>query len=279
MTTQTAGEDIRQIVCRNFLGGGDAGDHHRQTGLLRRMGEAERFHVDRRLGPHTLFVVDLGKPFCQNSSDVFFGHVASDGDEHIVWNVEGVSKLAELVDRRRLDALHRADDWVAARLPEVVLEKFVEEVAHRIVETGLALFQDDSLFFVELCFGECRVEDHIDQHVDGFGEVVGQEAHVKHGSPHARVGVRFAELGRKAVDLFPISLLCAFEEHVLQVVCHAVRVTDFVTRTSIHDDACVDDLAWGWGKGNTKTIAVCDDGRFHVTILECGVRWTTEIDN
>ena len=106
--------------------------------------------------------------------------------------------------------------------PEAAGEDVVEKI-FGIVHVHLDLFEDNLTLFVDVFGIELGAKDEIGKDVEGDGEMRVEDLSVEadlflggEGIEHAANGIHFAS------DGFGGAALCAFEDHVLKEVGHAV---------------------------------------------------------
>ena len=159
--------------------------------------------------------------------------MARSSDDHIVRRVFIGEPFAQRIARKRRNSFRSAEDWLAQRMrrPEILGEQFVHQV-FRIVLGHADFFQDHRFFPVDLVFGETRVQNHIRQNIEGFGQMLIEHAGVK---AHHFLGGKGVEHAAHAIhftgNIFSGAAGGALEHHVLDEMRNAVQLGRLAPRT------------------------------------------------
>ena len=116
------------------------------------------------------------------------------------------------------------------RRPKILGEEFVDQI-FGIVLGHANFFEDDGFFAVDFVFGKFRIENHVRQDVEGFGQMFIENARIEadhflggEGVKHAADAINFAR------DIFSGAARGAFENHVLDEMRNAVHAGRFAAR-------------------------------------------------
>ena len=168
---------------------------------------------------------------------------------------EGMSSLAG----EGLQACRCAQYVVPQRVAgEDEVFKVIEYQLGGTVFIRLYFVYDDFCLFVYFPLGEGGVEDDVGKQFEGAVEVFGQEGGVNHRFLLVGVGVEVAAHVLHAVQYVPrLALACAFEQHVLHEVCHAVLVLKLVARAGVDGKAAIGHRR---GRGNVDDAQAIGQG-------------------
>ena len=123
------------------------------------------------------------------------------------------------------------------RRPEILGEELVDQILG-IVLSHANFFEDDGFFAVDFVFGEFRIQNHVREHVEGFGQMFIEDARIEanhflgsEGIEHSADAIHFAR------DIFGGAPRRAFENHVLDEMRNAVQAGRFAARAGAQPDA------------------------------------------